>query len=205
MAHHAAGSMLPAAAKGSKYTTSDQKGAALFHSLVKNHPFHNGNKRTALATLVTFLWRNDRRIEPTVTDDEVFNMVLGIANNDFPRPDHQLTPDEVVLEVGRWLRERTTALKGTAAGMRVSRFLDKCKQAGLHWKESGQAYVVWKDRSHSIRFTKRTKQLEGPVVREYLNQLGLTDVRVDEFQEGLRPEQAEVRRFRAVLRRLAHV
>jgi death-on-curing protein len=43
-----------------KYLTVEQKAAALLHSLVKNHPFHNGNKRTALRTVVTFLWQNDR-------------------------------------------------------------------------------------------------------------------------------------------------
>jgi hypothetical protein len=88
--------------------------------------------------------------------------------------------------------------------MRVVRFLEKCRQAGVQWKESGEAYVVWNDRGHSVRFSKSTRQLEGPVVREYLNQLGLTDIRVDEFQEGLQPEQVELRRFRAVFRKLAH-
>ncbi len=187
-----------------KYKTTVQKAAALFHSLVKNHPFHNGNKRTALATLVTFLWRNDRRINSDVTDDEVFDMVVGIANNEFPHGERKLTPDEVVHELGRWLRQRTTSLRSAASGMRVGEFLKKCKEAGMQWKESRQSYVIWKDKEHSVRLSKSTGKLEGPVVREYLNQLGLTDVLVDEFQEGLRPEQEELRRFRGVLRRLAH-
>lgn len=44
-----------------KYHTVDLKLAALFHSLTKNHPFHNGNKRTALAALLAGLSRNDKR------------------------------------------------------------------------------------------------------------------------------------------------
>ena len=35
-----------------------QKGAALFHSLIANHPFHNGNKRTAVIALDLFLIAN---------------------------------------------------------------------------------------------------------------------------------------------------
>ena len=37
------------------------KAAALFHSLIKNHPFVDGNKRTALTVLETVLAKNDVR------------------------------------------------------------------------------------------------------------------------------------------------
>ena len=40
------------------YPTLAKKGAALFHSLIANHPFHNGNKRTALIALDLFLTAN---------------------------------------------------------------------------------------------------------------------------------------------------
>src|ERR1700741_1391270 len=45
-----------------KYPTLLLKAAALFHSLVKNHAFHNGNKRTGLMATLTFLDRNNRRL-----------------------------------------------------------------------------------------------------------------------------------------------
>lgn len=35
-----------------------EKAAALFHSLIANHPFHNGNKRTAVIALDHFLLAN---------------------------------------------------------------------------------------------------------------------------------------------------
>ena len=35
-----------------------EKGAALFHSLIASHPFHNGNKRTAILALDHFLLAN---------------------------------------------------------------------------------------------------------------------------------------------------
>lgn len=187
-----------------KYRTVEQKGAALFHSLVKNHPFHNGNKRTALITLVTFLWRNDRRVVTEVSDDEVFGMVVGIANNEFPDSNRRRSADEVVEELSSWLRERTASLEAKSGGMTTRAFLKKCEEAGLSWKLAGTSYVVWKDQKHSLRFSRSTNRLDGPVVRQYLKELGLTDVRVDEFQEGLNPEAAYVRRFRNVLRRLAH-
>ena len=54
-----------------KYRTLPEKVAALYHSLIKNHPFHNGNKRTALVSALSMLYRNDFRLSPEVNDDDV--------------------------------------------------------------------------------------------------------------------------------------
>lgn len=40
------------------------KAAALFHSRLRNHPFLDGNKRTAVIALVMFLEMNGRRRGP---------------------------------------------------------------------------------------------------------------------------------------------
>lgn len=40
------------------YKSLFEKAAALFHSLIANHPFHNGNKRTAVVALDHFLLAN---------------------------------------------------------------------------------------------------------------------------------------------------
>lgn len=37
------------------------KAAALYASLAQNHSFHNANKRTALFSLIQFLWMNGHR------------------------------------------------------------------------------------------------------------------------------------------------
>jgi len=189
--------------KTEKYSSVEEKAAALLHSLVKNHAFHNGNKRTGLLTMMTFLWRNDRRLSSGVTDDEIFDLVMGVTKNEFPRPSAKPDPDKVVRAVAEWLSRRVTALTAKPAGMHAKDFLTSCERAGVKWKESGASFVVWKG-SRSIRFSRKTRKLDGPVVRAYLSRLGLYDVRVDEFQEGLSPEQAVTRAFRNVLRRLAH-
>lgn len=40
------------------YPTDFEKAAALVHSLIQNHPFNDGNKRTALLAMVRFLHLN---------------------------------------------------------------------------------------------------------------------------------------------------
>lgn len=46
-----------------KYNTIDEKASALLHSLIKSHPFHNGNKRTALISCLIFYDRYDATID----------------------------------------------------------------------------------------------------------------------------------------------
>ena len=59
------------------YLSIFEKAAALLHSLCRNHPFVDGNKRVALMGTVTFLARNELRL--TCTNDEAYDLVIAIA------------------------------------------------------------------------------------------------------------------------------
>ena len=58
------------------YPTLIDEAAALWESLSQNHPFVDGNKRTAFATTYVFLAING--LEITATDDEAQDFVLGL-------------------------------------------------------------------------------------------------------------------------------
>ena len=60
------------------YPTLIDEAAALWESLSQNHPFVDGNKRTAFASTCVFLATN--RLDITATDDETQNFVLGLYN-----------------------------------------------------------------------------------------------------------------------------
>lgn len=64
-----------------RYPRIFQKAAALVQSLVKNHGFVDGNKRTALISLNTFLLRSGYALAASVTDDDVESMILGTAES----------------------------------------------------------------------------------------------------------------------------
>lgn len=51
--------------------------AAYLYQLARNHPFVDGNKRTALAACLAFLWLNDHELE--AGEDELTELVLGVA------------------------------------------------------------------------------------------------------------------------------
>ena len=53
-------------------TIHEQAATYLYH-LAMNHPFIDGNKRTAFAVMDTFLRLN-------LTNDEIYNLVMGVVN-----------------------------------------------------------------------------------------------------------------------------
>jgi len=51
--------------------------------LAKNHPFLNGNKRTAFATTIAFLQSNG--CDLNMTEDEAYNMVMQVAQGEMSK------------------------------------------------------------------------------------------------------------------------
>mgnify|MGYP001559292244 FL=1 len=60
------------------------KAAALMESLARNHPFLDGNKRTAISATGVFLALNGLRLEATQKELELFavNMAVGKLSSD---------------------------------------------------------------------------------------------------------------------------
>jgi len=63
------------------YPTIYLKSAAMFHSIINNHPFLDGNKRTSLFSAVLFLNYNGLEIE--FTKDEAIKFTLRAHNDDW--------------------------------------------------------------------------------------------------------------------------
>jgi death-on-curing protein len=61
------------------YETLALKAAAMMHSIIKNHPMIDGNKRTSWLLMVTFLWING--FEHNMTTEVGFDLTLGIAES----------------------------------------------------------------------------------------------------------------------------
>lgn len=59
------------------YADLFDKAAALLQSLAVNHPFFDGNKRTAWVSCVVFLAMNDVQLRPDI--DAAERLVIGVA------------------------------------------------------------------------------------------------------------------------------
>jgi death-on-curing protein len=75
------------------------KAAILGFSMVKNHPFHDGVKRTAHASVETFLRLNGHEIDAPV--EEQFEMMNGLAESGPPEKE----------EFREWLSEKIVPKK----------------------------------------------------------------------------------------------
>ena len=61
------------------YPTLQLKAAAMMHSIIKNHPMIDGNKRTSWVLMVSFLWING--YQHNMNTATGFELTLGIAES----------------------------------------------------------------------------------------------------------------------------
>ena len=59
------------------YPSIHAKAASLLHSLARNHPLIDGNKRLALAATLAFYGVNGFRL--TLTNDQAYELVIAVA------------------------------------------------------------------------------------------------------------------------------
>lgn len=61
------------------YPTCFEKATAFVHSLITNHPFHDGNKRTGIVAMILFLKINSVSLQ--INDFELLSLARDIAEN----------------------------------------------------------------------------------------------------------------------------
>lgn len=79
------------------YPNLCDKAAALMESLIQNHPFVDGNKRTGLAAAGILLERSGLRL--TADNDQVFEFTMSVARGGLRHK-----------EITRWLEENSERL-----------------------------------------------------------------------------------------------
>ena len=79
------------------YPSIYDKAAQLCYGIVKNHPFTDGNKRTALHSMYVYLIINGFDI--TATQQEVEDLIINVAAG-----------NKTNVELAQWLRDNTIIL-----------------------------------------------------------------------------------------------
>ena len=88
------------------YPTIHDKAAILYFSLIKNHPFPNGNKRIATASLLTFLYINNHWLE--VGTKELAEWTIRIAKYS---TQESIDYNSILDELKMWLLRHVKPLK----------------------------------------------------------------------------------------------
>jgi death-on-curing protein len=194
-----------------KYKTLAHMAASLFYGLALNHPFHNGNKRTALVALICLADANHLNV--TASEDDLYAFVLRVVNHEF-RPAAEMSAsaatDDEVLAMAAWIRPR---LK------RKEHF-----QRSIRWREMKAALrrfdVVLEPAAGSqlelirgklrtvVDFDGDSREVGRPIVRKIRGDLELmprNGCDDDVFYGDALPLDHFIAKYRGLLRELAHV
>lgn len=82
-----------------KYSDPVSNAATLAFGICNDHPFHNGNKRTALVSMLAHLDRNRLSLKGDVKQDELYDLMLSLAS-------HELTSERLPARTRRRVGRR---------------------------------------------------------------------------------------------------
>ena len=191
------------------YPTLFLKAAALFHSVVGNHSFYNGNKRSALLSTLYYLSEHGYWVDKC-DDDEMFEFTRRIAA-------HELCEDRQaeVQIIADWLeRNSRKNIKGERR-MKFNVLREALQRFGYELRDKGFTYDVFKDGKVVENILKKGQQGFDEYDQQYIadlrKRLGLTpDNGVDSArfygQRGIAEDLNEFMRLRLdVMKRLAKI
>jgi death on curing protein len=87
------------------YTTDFEKAAALFHSLIKSHPFMDGTKRTAFSAALFFLENCGYSLPKLFPLDEVIDFCVSIAEENLRQSQGEDIEPRSIGEIAVWFQE----------------------------------------------------------------------------------------------------
>jgi death-on-curing family protein len=82
------------------YPTLEKQASILFYSLIKNHPFENGNKRIAVMALLTFLSLNNKWL--LIHPDDLYDIAIMVSKS------QSEDKDKILDKLERILKEKVT-------------------------------------------------------------------------------------------------
>lgn len=158
-----------------KYPDPISNAATLTFGLCNDHPFHNGNKRTALVAMLAHLDKNRFALKGNVRQDDLYDLMLGLARHELTRErvpprsrrrgglirhgaDHQVT------ELTAWLSARADRVKRGERQITYRQLPAVLKPHGffLGQRYSNSVEIYREDVSRP--FLRRTTRVERKVI-----------------------------------------
>lgn len=173
-----------------KYTDPFDICATLFFGLTKDHPFHDGNKRTALLVLIKQLTEFGYYPNETITTFE--KLVESVASSEIENNYAKIykkfkkRDDPIIYTIAFILRRITTKRNRTLhLDLNMKEFckllhetvdvnweLDNMK---IKFKRNAKNVFAKKELSYTVKFYGWTRPVEAGMVRDTFDNLGLTD------------------------------
>ena len=176
MLESAVNRQLTGSGKFYKYSNPFSNAATLTYGVIKNHAFHNGNKRTGLLSLIKHLYVNGYVLKPGVSSDSIYQFLIAIADNklkqhNLKQPkkerlikkksdiDKQWDIDFEVRYIELWIKKNSAPKSNTIKGDVKTSLLTKIlKSKGINTEVKGTKIEVFILKDGFIFKKKRKKR-----------------------------------------------
>jgi death-on-curing family protein len=194
-----------------KYKTLPHLAAALFYGIALNHPFHNGNKRTALLSLVWLLDKN--RYIITASEADMYEFVLKVVNHGF-RPTENLSASELadieVREMASWITSHMRRVDRQLHPIVWRELKKRLRDVGCEIGEPDKNFIDVRrgDQRLRLAYPGEGREVSKATIRQIWRDLGLDEAGVfdaAEFYGKAAGIDSFIRQYRGVLGRLANV
>ncbi|HYN86909.1 MAG TPA: type II toxin-antitoxin system death-on-curing family toxin [Ardenticatenaceae bacterium] len=91
-------------ARAALYPDDFEQAAALFHSLIKSHPFMDGTKRTAFLAALYFLENRGHAIPKRLPKHQVIAFCLEVATENIRRAGGEVVQPKSIAQIAEWFR-----------------------------------------------------------------------------------------------------
>jgi death-on-curing family protein len=216
-----------------KHSHPIDNAATLTYGLCNDHPFHNGNKRTALVAMLAHLDANKLALRETNQND-LYRMMLSVATHSLGqrrldrrqrrkvRTPPRSTSDQEVRAISRWLEPRVVEVKRGEREITYKQLDRILQRFGYHLavpqKNSIGIYKMVRKRGllrgeslepkriGKVGFPGEGRVVGVPTVKQVRRMCRLTEedgIDTVAFYEGADAINVFVNKYRTVLRRLA--
>jgi death-on-curing protein len=134
-----------------KYNTIEANGATLFYGVAMSHAFENGNKRTALVSLLVFLDRN-KTLLVDATEDDLYELARSVAAHEIPiAPGMPRNSDTEVRAIADWLRVHTRLRILGDSAMEFKELCEVLEQLGCVFEKPEANYIKIRRGSNMVK------------------------------------------------------
>lgn len=192
-----------------KYKTVTDVAATLMYGLTLNHPFHNGNKRTALVSMIVLMDLNGLAV--TASEESLYDFVLGVAKHAL-RPSFPVSANDAadaeIRAISTWIRgnSRRKEHVDPSVTWRELKKLLRAQGCELGSADRSQVEITRGRKRCVVDFDGDTREVHRGVIRKIRTDLELTEddgCDSDVFFGYALPLDRFIMKHRTVLRRLA--
>lgn len=148
-----------------KYNDPYTNCATLVFGIIKNHSFHNGNKRLGLLCLIKHLYLNNLVIRPGLGNNQVFELLRLLADNSLNEHSRQYYKnfynryrkakwtDETAIDYLAFWLNASTVHKNTSKknnSIKIQEFRQIIESKGLEFEQNGTRITITKKLEKTI-------------------------------------------------------